>query len=131
MNCSQMVRARLGKTPTEPWGEPSGFRKPNPTIPGGPSGSASWLVELREDLAQETPCDLHIWIEDQQPGASCCSPAGVDAGGEPSVFRPGDQAKPGRGDAKRFGHRAARGVIDDDHLTVARARTRARPSTRR
>ena len=41
MNCSQMVRARLGKTPTEPWGEPSGFRKPNPTIPGGPSGSAS------------------------------------------------------------------------------------------
>ena len=43
MNCSRMVRAKVGKTPTEPWGVPSELCKPKPMIPGGPSGLASWI----------------------------------------------------------------------------------------
>ena len=64
MNCSRMVRARLGKTPTDPWGVPSALCKPKPMIPGEPAGLASWK-SMREDLAQETAGDVHVGIDYQ------------------------------------------------------------------
>ena len=90
MNCSRMVRARLGKTPTEPCGEPSGFRKPNPTIPGGPSGVGFELIESGEDLAQKSTRHFHIGIENQKPGALRDSPAGIHTGGKAPVVRAKD-----------------------------------------
>ena len=93
MNCSRMVRARLGKTPTEPCGEPSGFLSPKPTIPGGPAGSSLESIDPLEDLADQSSLDLHIRIQHEQPGASRQAPAGVDADGETAVVGPDQEAE--------------------------------------
>ena len=53
INCSQTVRARLGKAPTEGCGEPSGLRRPKPTTPGGPAGLGLEPVDPGDDRAEQ------------------------------------------------------------------------------
>ena len=120
MNCSRIVRQRLGKTPTEPCGVPSGFLSPKPTIPGGPQ-AASRSRDPLDDLADQSTFDLHIRIQHEQPGASGQSPAGVDAHGETAVIRPDQEPEAGgRIEPEAFRDRIWRGVVHDHDLELAR-----------
>ena len=95
MNCSVIVRQMLGKTPTEPWVEPSGFCSAKPTIPGGRQGcwsnasirSITWLIN---PLAISTS-GFNI----EQPITSSELPSGIDAHGETAIIRPDKQPQAG------------------------------------
>ena len=79
------------------------------------------MIESLEDLAQEPSRDFHIGIEDQEPGASRDSPAGIDAGGEARhCAGRATSRRPGQGADERLGDRSPRGIVDDHDLTLAR-----------
>ena len=108
--------------PTEPCGEPSGFRKPNPTIPGGPSGLGFESIESGEDLAQESTRYFHIGIENQQPGALRDSPAGVHTGGKAPVVRAKDDPLTDAVERECLWHGTPRGIVHHHDLTAARGK---------
>ena len=74
MNCSRMVRVRLGKTPTDPCGVPSGLVSPKPTIPGGPA-DRSWTCQsvrapANQSAGRSPHPDSARAARDSRPGAS-------------------------------------------------------------
>ena len=84
-------------------GRAVGVAQAEPDDPRRTVGIGFVDAESREDLAQKPSRDFHIWIEDQEPGASRDSPAGVDAGGEPSLCGRATSRKPGQGTANASG----------------------------
>ena len=109
INCSQAVRARLGKAPTEGCRVPSGLRRPKPTIPGASVGIRLESLDPGDDSAEPPVGDDDVGVEHEQPGASGGPPAGVDPGGEPAVVAPGEDeaGRPGRG-RREIGRGSAR-----------------------
>ena len=106
-----------GEDPTEPCVEPSGFRKPKPTMPGGSFASASYWSSRSKTGAEEPRRDFHVRIEDQEPGARARRHPALTPAAKPALS--GGRSRRPAGTRQRRGTGPSRGIVDDHDLTLA------------
>ena len=74
-------------------------------------------IESRQDLAQKTTSDFHIWIENKEPGTSETRQPALTPAANPSLWGRATSRKPGRGSG------TARGPVRARHCRRPRSDT--------
>ena len=106
INCSQSVRARLGKAPTEGCREPSGLRRPKPTMPGRRVGAGRPRAARRgrrPRRASRWPTTTSGLRTSSQRPRAACQPALTPAANPPFSARATSRTPGAGGAGARWG----------------------------